>query len=258
MLEKSQRITALVEALAPEFGLSGEDLKVAIRAATLSKADLVTHMVVEMTSLQGVMGRYYARYFDEPEAVAQALYDHYLPRFAGDAMSSNKIGLIIGVADRLDSLIGLFAAGLAPTGTKDPFAQRRSALGLVQSLGAFDLDIDLRAALEKAAAQYSFAVDPKSQAATLEFIIGRLKNSLTDQGYRYDVVDAVLAEQGNNPAGVYRAVKELTAWMARPDWATVLPAFARCVRITRDQKQTFTVDPFRIRGTIRERSLRFH
>ncbi len=243
MLEKSQRITALVEALAPGFGLSGDDLKTAKRAATLSKADLVTHMVVEMTSLQGVMGRYYARYFGEPEAVAQALYDQYLPRFAGDALPSNKIGLALGLADRLDSLTGLFAAGLAPTGTKDPFAQRRAALGLVQSLGAFDLDIDLRDALKKAAAQYTFAIDQKSLDATLEFIIGRLKSSLTDQGYRYDVVDAVLAEQGHNPAGVYRAVKELSAWIARGDWVTILPAFSRCVRITRDQKQHFTVDP---------------
>ena len=101
-----------------------------------------------MTSLQGVMGRYYARFFGEPDAVAQAIYDQYLPRFPGDALPSNKVGLAIGVADRLDSLTGLFAAGLAPTGTKDPFAQRRSALGLVQSLGAFDLDIDLREALK--------------------------------------------------------------------------------------------------------------
>ena len=242
MLEKSQRITALVEALAPAFGLSDEELKTAKRAATLCKADLVTHMVVEMTSLQGVMGRYYARYFGEAEPVAQALFDQYLPRFAGDLMPSNKIGLAVGIADRLDSLTGLFAAGLAPTGTKDPFAQRRAALGLVQSLAAFDLNIDLREVLKQAAAQYSFAIDQKSLDATLEFITGRLKSSLTDQGYRYDVVDAILAEQGYNPAGVYRGVKALAAWVNRPDWATVLPAFARCVRITRDQKQTFSVD----------------
>jgi glycyl-tRNA synthetase len=243
MLDKSKRITALVEKLAPVFDLTGEDLKTAKRAATLCKADLVTHMVVEMTSLQGVMGRYYARFFGESEGVAQALYDQYLPRFAGDALPSNKIGLAIGVSDRLDSLCGLFAAGLAPTGTKDPFAQRRSALGLVQSLGAFDLDIDLREALKAAAAQYPFDIDQKSLDATLEFVVGRLKNSLTDQGFRYDVVDAVLAEQGFNPAGVYRAVKELTGWTSRADWATILPAFARCVRITRDQKQVFTVIP---------------
>jgi len=243
MLEKSQRITALAEKLAPVFGLSVEELKVANRAAKLSKADLVTHMVVEMTSLQGVMGRYYARYFGEPEPVAQALYEQYLPRYTGDAVPSNRIGLILGVADRLDSLTGLFAAGLAPTGTKDPFAQRRAALGLVQSLGAFNLDIDLREALKQAAAQYGFAVDQKSLDATLDFIIGRLKNSLTDQGYRYDVVDAVLAEQGHNPAGVYRAVKELSAWIARSDWSTILPAFSRCVRITRDQKETYPVIP---------------
>jgi len=243
MLDKSQRITALVQQLGPVLGLSAEEMKTAERAATLCKADLVTHMVVEMTSLQGVMGRYYARYSGEPAEVAQAIYDHYLPRFAGDAMPSTKVGLAIGLADRVDSLTGLFAAGLAPTGTKDPFAQRRSALGLVQSLGAFDLDFDLVRALKLSAATYPFEIDQKSLDATLEFIIGRLKNSLVDQGFRFDAVDAVLAEQQHNPAGVYRAVKELSGWIARKDWTTILPAYARCVRITRDQKTIYPVDP---------------
>jgi glycyl-tRNA synthetase len=242
MLDKSQRITALVKHLGSKLGLSADEMKTAERAATLCKADLVTHMVVEMTSLQGVMGRYYARYSGEPDDVAQAIYDHYLPRFAGDAMPSSKVGLAIGLADRLDSLTGLFAAGLAPTGTKDPFAQRRAALGLVQSLGAFDMDIDLRETIKVSASTYPFPIDQKSLDATLEFISGRLKNSLTDQGFRFDAVDAVLAEQQQNPAGVYRAVKQLAAWIARKDWATILPAYARCVRITRDQKTTFQVD----------------
>lgn len=158
-------------------------------------------------------------------------------------MPSTKVGLAIGLADRLDSLTGLFAVGLAPTGTKDPFAQRRTALGLVQSLGAFDLDFDLGSALKLSAATYPFEIDQKSLDATLEFIIGRLKNSLTDQGFRFDAVDAVLAEQQHNPAGVYRAVKELSAWIARKDWTTILPAYARCVRITRDQKSIYPVDP---------------
>jgi glycyl-tRNA synthetase len=231
-----------VQQLGHVLGLSADEMKTAERAATLCKADLVTHMVVEMTSLQGVMGHYYARYSGETVEVAQAIYEHYLPRFAGDAMPSSKVGLAIGLADRLDSLTGLFAAGLAPTGTKDPFTQRRSALGLVQSLGAFDLDFDLGSALKLSAATYSIDIDQKSLDATLEFIIGRLKNSLTDQGFRFDAVDAVLAEQQHNPAGVYRAVKELSAWIARKDWTTILPAYARCVRITRDQKTIYTVD----------------
>jgi glycyl-tRNA synthetase len=147
----------------------------------------------------------------------------------------------------------LFAAGLAPTGTRDPFAQRRAALGLVQSLIAWDLDFDLRQGIRLAAAVQPVEVTGQSQAATLDFITGRLRGLLLDQagapnGYRYDVVDAVLAAQGHNPAGVARQVKALAAWVKRPDWVgprlpQILPAYARCVRITRDQPQVYLVDP---------------
>ncbi|KAF0110906.1 MAG: glycyl-tRNA synthetase [Chloroflexi bacterium] len=243
MLDKSKRITVLVETLGPQLGLSASEQKTALRAAELCKADLVTHMVIEMTSLQGVMGRYYAGLSGETEEVAQAIYDHYLPRNMGDANPSNKIGLVIGLADRLDSLAGLFAAGLAPTGTKDPFAQRRTALGLVQSLSAFDFDFDLKSGLALAAKYLPLPASEENLKASFEFIVGRLKNNLTDQGYRYDVVEAVLAEQQSNPAGVIRAVRELSEWVTKPDWTTILPAYARCVRITRDQKSIFTIDP---------------
>ena len=243
MLDKSIRIRKLVEKLSPQLKLTAAEQQSALRAAELCKADLVTHMVVENTSLQGVMGRYYARSSGETEEVAQALFDHYLPRFMGDAVPPTKIGLVVGLADRLDSLAGLFAAGLAPTGTKDPFAQRRTALGLVQLLSSFDLDFDLKAGLELAAQNMPITVTPESLQASLDFIVGRLKNSLTDQGFRYDVVDAVLAEQQSNPAGVIRAVRELSIWINAPEWTTVLPAYARCVRITRDQKTSFIVDP---------------
>lgn len=243
MLDKSVRIRKMVEALGPQLGLSAAEQQSALRAAELCKADLVTHMVVENTSLQGVMGRYYAKASGENEEVAQALFEHYLPRFMGDAVPSSKIGLVIGLADRLDSLAGLFAAGLAPTGTKDPFAQRRTALGLVQCLSSFDLNFDLKSGLELASQNMPIAVTAESLQASLDFIIGRLKNSLTDQGFRYDVVEAVLAEQQSNPAGVIRAVRELSVWVNHADWATILPAYARCVRITRDQKTVFMVDP---------------
>ncbi|MEN6572557.1 MAG: glycine--tRNA ligase subunit beta [Anaerolineaceae bacterium] len=243
MLDKAHRIEALVQKLADRVGLSDADKVVALRAAHLCKADLVTHMVIEMTSLQGVMGRYYARHSGEKEEVAQAIYDHYLPRFTGDDAPSSQVGLVIGIADRLDSLAGLFAAGLAPTGTKDPFAQRRAALGLVQSLAAFDLDFDLAEGLALASEQLPIPSNADIQKSCLEFIVGRLRNSLTEQGFRYDVVDAVLAAQQTNPAGVLRAVRELSTWVARPDWATILPAYSRCVRITRDQKTAYIIDP---------------
>jgi glycyl-tRNA synthetase len=145
----------------------------------------------------------------------------------------------------LDTLSGLFTAGMAPTGAKDPFAQRRAALGLVQNLIAWDLDFDLRGAIDKAAQRLPLPANVESQRLCLDFIVERLRNLLLEQGWRYDVVDAVLAEQGNTPARAAAAGRSLAAWVARPDWNTILPAYARCVRITRDQKERYTVNPAR-------------
>ncbi len=243
MLDKSRRVRALVDDLAAMLPLEEDDLRVARRAAELCKADLATEMVVEMTSLQGVMGRYYALHSGEDPAVAEAIFEHYLPRFAGDAVPKSKAGLLVGLADRLDSLAGLFAAGLAPTGTKDPFAQRRAALGLVGNLIAWDVDFDLRAGLRAAARQLPIPAEEATLDACLTFIVDRLRHLLLDQGHRYDVVDAVLAVQGHNPAAAARAVGALGRWVTREDWETILPAYARCVRITRDQTTRYDVDP---------------
>ena len=243
MLDRTSRIEKLVGGLKSNLDLSSAEEKTALRAAHLCKADLATHMVVEMTSLQGVMGAFYARRSQEEEGVAKAIMEHYLPKNTGDASPSTKPGLAVSMADRLDMLSGLFAAGLAPTGTKDPYAQRRAALGLVQSLITWDLDFDLNEGLQLAAANLPVPLKPEALKACQEFITGRLKGFLTDQGYRFDVVDAVLAQQGTNPAGAARACKQLSAWVQRPDWNTILPAFSRCVRITRGLKETFTVQP---------------
>ncbi len=243
MLEKTHRVEKIVEDLIPMLGIQAADLPVTRRAASLCKADLVTKMVIEMTSLQGIMGRFYALHSGEPAEVAEAIYQHYLPRGGGEAAPAGKPGLAIGIADRLDTLAGLFAAGLAPTGTKDPFAQRRAALGLVQNLIAWDIDFDLRKGIQLAAANLPLPSTAESQAACLDFISGRLRSMLLDQGFRYDILDAVLPECGYNPALAFRAVNTLTAMIAQPDWPATLQAYARCVRITRDQKQTFAVNP---------------
>jgi glycyl-tRNA synthetase len=242
MLDKTHRISALVGDMAEQAGLNAEETEIARRAAQLCKADLATKMVVEMTSLQGQMGRFYALRSGESEEVARAIFEHYLPRYAGDQVPANRPGLVVGLADRLDTLTGLFAANLAPSGNKDPFAQRRAALGLVQNLIAWDLDFDLSTALAAAIAHLPFSAGPESQQAVLSFIVERLRNVLLEQGARYDAVDAVLTVQGQNPARAARAVKALEAWAARPDWNSVLPAYARCVRITRDLPERFGVD----------------
>ncbi len=243
MLDKTRRIEGLVKALAPALKLNETEEKTAERAARLCKADLATEMVVEMTSLQGAIGQYYALKSGEPPEVAEAIFEHYLPRYTGDRSPQNKPALLIGLADRLDSLVGLFAAGLAPTGNKDPFALRRAALGLVQALRDWNLSLDLRPALRSAASRMPVEVAPEVLGSVLEFIAGRLRSMLLDEGLPYDVVDAVLAVQAHNPAYAIENVAVLAKWVARPDWGQILPAYSRCVRITRDQASQYTVNP---------------
>ncbi|HTX92090.1 MAG TPA: glycine--tRNA ligase subunit beta [Anaerolineales bacterium] len=237
MLDKNERVEKLTGALIPMLGLAADEATYARRAAHLLKADLVTKMVVEMTSLQGIMGREYALRSGESAEVAEAIGEQYQP------VPKSKPGLAVALADRLDSLAGLFAAGLAPTGTKDPFGLRRAAIGVVQPLIEHEIDFDLGGAVKAAAALEPVPLSDEVRAQVLEFITGRLRVVLLDRGDRYDIVDAILAAQAGNPAGAGRAVKQLSAWVGRKDWNTLLPGYARCVRITRDQKEHFKVDP---------------
>ncbi len=243
MLDKTQRIEKTTPQLCDLLKIKSEKRTAILRTASLCKADLVTHMVTEMTSLQGAIGRGYALRSGESAEVADGIFEHYLPRFAGDQMPKALPGLIVGIADRLDTLAGLFAAGLAPSGTKDPFAQRRAALGLVMELMEWDLDFDLVQGVELAASVLPISASTEQKAACVEFIQGRLRSYLLDQGFKYDHVDAVIAGCGNNPAAVLRSVKVLAERASKPDWQTVIQAYARCVRITRDQTNQFDVDP---------------
>jgi len=199
MLEKTQRIQQLTKAIEQRFGLPVEVQRWVDRTAQLCKADLATAMVVEMTELQGAMGRYYAKLSGEPEAVAEGIFEHYLPRNAEDRLPSGQSGLIVGIADRLDSIAGLFAVGLMPTGNKDPFALRRAALGLVQLLIGKDLEFDLAWGLAEAGVLLPVSLSAEAKQAALEFITGRMRALMLERGYRYDVVDAVLRCQAANP-----------------------------------------------------------
>ena len=243
MLDKTGRIVKLTERLSKQLGLSSEDQAAALEAARLCKADLVTKMVVEMTALQGVIGRYYALKSGKNALAAQAVEEHYYPRFSGDLSPASMPGLVVGLADRLDSLAGLFSVGMAPSGTKDPFGLRRAAIGLVQNLIAKGISLDLRQCLSEASNLLPAPLKPEVMQACSEFITGRFENLLLEEGYKHDVVRAVLAEQAHNPAAALTAIRELTEWTARKDWGEILPSFARCVRITRDLKEIFFLDP---------------
>ncbi len=242
MLDKTHRITALVDQLSQVLSLNEQEAAVAHRAATLCKADLATKMVIEMTSLQGILGRYYGLASGESEPVAEAIFEHYLPRFTGDVLPKTRAGLAVGLADRLDTLAGLFAAGMAPSGGRDPFAQRRAALGLVQGLITQNMSFDLCQGLATAASLLPIPLEPGTLSDCQQFVIERLRNLLLENGFRYDVVEAVIAAQGGNPAHAQLSVEQLTVWVNRADWHAILPSFARCVRITRDVEEKFEVN----------------
>ncbi|RLC74745.1 MAG: glycine--tRNA ligase subunit alpha/beta [Chloroflexi bacterium] len=245
MLDKSQRLEKLTLQLAEIVGLSDAETKIARRAAHLCKADLATQMVVEMTSLQGVMGREYALKSGEEPAVAEAIFEHYLPRSAGDISPKSKPGLVVGLANRLDSLAGLFAIGLAPTGSSDPYHLRRDALGMAQNLIAHQIPFSVREGLAAAARLLPVEVSENALTAALGFVVERLRGILREQGFRYDVVDSVLAARGDDPFRARQAVEELSRWTARDNWGRILDNYARCVRITRKFKKQFPLDPSR-------------
>jgi glycyl-tRNA synthetase len=192
------------------------------------------------------MGRYYALQSGEPQAVAEAILEHYQPRTTGDELPKSGPGVVLAVADRLDSLAGLFAIGVQPTGTRDPYAMRRAALGVVQILTTqrqnFDLRIGVGWALEGLGRTASEQVLPDC----LDFISARQQRLLLGKGWPHGVIEAVLAEQGYNPHGAALAVEDLAAWVNRPDWPKILQAYARCVRITRDIPGLPSFSPDRI------------
>jgi len=243
MLAKVRRIEALTQRLGDALRLSKQDTETAERAAHLCKADLTTKMVIEFTSLQGIMGREYALLSGESPHVANAIFEHYLPRHAGDDLPETMPGIAVGLADRLDSLVGLFAAGLAPKGSADPYGLRRAALGVVQVLTEREIPLDLRQPIRWAAEVMPLPAGEDVQEGVVQFIAGRLRALLLEAGHRYDLVDAVLAEQGHDPFSAALAVKALGLWVEQPDWTDLLNAYARTKRIVRGLDEIYPLRP---------------
>ena len=216
MLDKTNRIQRLADHLAEDAGLTGQDLSDVERAARLCKADLVTSAVVEFTSVQGVMGSYYAAASGETDQVAQAIEQHYRPRFAGDEAPDTVVGKIVAIADKLDTVCGLFAVGQGPTGSSDPFALRRSAIGIVAMLsGDNAVEVSLVAAIDAALASYTqqgieFDVDA-ARRDVIEFFITRTKVMMRDAGNSIDAIDAVLSAGIQEPVELINRVSALEA-----------------------------------------------
>ena len=201
--QKAVRLEKLACALSADAQLSAADAADAKRAARLCKADLVTNAVIEFTSVQGVMGSYYAAASGETPQVAQAIGQHYQPRFAGDALPDTTVGKLVALADKLDTICGLFAVGQGPTGSSDPFALRRSAIGIVNMLET-GLPISLAAAIDESLASFAaqgVAFDAAAvRAEVVDFFVTRTKVMLRDGGVNADTIDAVLAAGVEEPA----------------------------------------------------------
>ena len=199
---KADRLVELAGKLSADAGLEGQDAEDAKRAALLCKADLVTGAVVEFTSVQGIMGRYYAKAAGETDQVAEAIADHYRPRFAGDETPASLVGKVVATADKLDTICGLFAVGQGPTGSSDPFALRRSAIGIlamledglnVSLISAIDESLDI---FEKNGLEFDRA---EARKAIVDFFVTRTKVMLRDRGCAADTIDAVLATGVEEP-----------------------------------------------------------
>lgn len=196
MYDKTLRLQHLSGTIAKELRASDEDVEAAMRAAFLSKADLVTGMVYEFTELQGVMGREYAKMSGESEVASTAIYEHYLPRFAGDALPVTLPGRAVAIADKLDNIVATFSRGLIPTGSQDPFALRRQALGIVHILIQSQYSLSLNSLITQAMDLLGIA-DPEKRTKIItdiaDFFRLRLKNILADEKIRHDMIDACLA-----------------------------------------------------------------
>lgn len=228
--DKVARLERLVPAFAATHGATPDETTHARRAAHLAKADLVSHAVVEFPSLQGVMGSHYAAAAGEPAGVASAIVEHYRPRFAGDEVPATIPGLLVSAADKMDTICGIFAIGQAPTGSADPYALRRSAIGVLAMILDGGLRIRLSDAIGSVLEGYAGVVSFDAAAVSESvkaFMVGRLEGMLRDRGHAFDTVDAVLAVAADDPADALHRCHALTAARKAPGMADLEVAYGR-------------------------------
>ncbi|HEY2417912.1 MAG TPA: glycine--tRNA ligase subunit beta [Steroidobacteraceae bacterium] len=235
---RTGRITALAQMVAPHIGA---DVAASVRAAQLSKCDLLTAMVREFPELQGIMGRYYALADGESAGVAEAVREHYLPRGAGDALPGSRIGDALALADKIDTLAGIFAIGQKPSGTRDPFGLRRAAIGVLRIVLEHELELDLVALLERAVALQPLA-DIQARAPGVvsdlyEFMLERLRAQYLERsasnGISTEMFDAVLATRPQSLHDFDARLRALVAFVARPEGASLAAANKRIANILR-------------------------
>lgn len=230
--EKVQRIDKLAKLLADELDTNTEQREITARAAQLAKADLVTNMVYEFPELQGVMGKEYARRNGEPAGVAEAIFEHYLPRYAGDQLPTTLPGQLLSIADKMDSIVGCFAVGIQPTGSQDPYALRRQALAIAHIIFEAGLPLSLGEMIKNAYTGYQNNVELKLglqevSKEIMDFFKQRIKGIFTEAGLSYDTIDAVLEAGFDNLADAWQRGQQLTEFRKQPAFNDLLTAFNR-------------------------------
>lgn len=238
--ERVERVRAIAKAIAQQLG-DAQLVQDADQAALLAKTDLVTDMVGEFPELQGIMGGYYALNDGLGETVAHAIEDHYKPRFAGDALPRNTAGVVVALADKLETLVGMFGIGNLPTGDRDPFALRRHALGVIRMLVEKDLPLELNALLAGAVPAFGDKITDAT-AQLSDFIYDRLAGSLREQGYRAQEVDAVLALRPQRLALVEKQLAAVRAFAALPEAPALAAANKRVGNILKKAEVEGPVD----------------
>ncbi len=241
--DKSLRAARLAAKIADAIGGSPKDAQ---RAGELGKTDLITNMVNEFPELQGVMGRYYAQHDGEPAEVASALYEQYLPRFAGDALPQTLTGCALAIADRMDSLVGLFGINQPPSGTKDPFALRRAALGVLRIIVERDLPLDLTTLAQWALEGYDSLPATEVSDKVLDYMLERFRAWYDDEGISAEVFHAVHARRPTRPVDFHQRVRAVAAFSQLPEAQALAAANKRVSNILDKQagsNATAQVDP---------------
>jgi glycyl-tRNA synthetase beta chain len=235
--ERNARVVELSVAIANSLGANAQ---LAERAALLSKADLLTDMVGEFPELQGVMGTYYARHDGEHEEVATAIGEHYQPRFAGEVLPSTRTGTIVALADKLETLVGIWGIGLAPTGDKDPFALRRHALGILRMLIEQQLNLSLSHLLALAAEPFKTNTQFSSPISeVMVFLHDRLRGLLRERGYSQESVEAVVSQAPDRLDDIVKRLDAVKTFSALPEAQSLAAANKRITNILKKNEHTF-------------------
>ena len=242
--EKVLRFQALGLFIADLLGKAGQK-ELIERAAFLCKADLVSEMVGEFATLQGVMGREYARISGEPKEVSEAIFEHYLPRFAEDKLPSSDIGAVVSIADKLDTITGCFSIGLIPTGTADPYALRRQCLGIVNIILDKKYVLSLKESIKKSVSLLGEKIERSAEDITrdvLGFFRGRLSSLFISRGFSHDVVESILSLGIDDIADIASRIDALQQMKKEPDFEPLATAFKRVVNIITG-KSSEHIDP---------------